>query len=156
MSNIYLTDSNEDSIADFVKDHEEFYDKTNEYFEDKARKECLFERFANSRKLSVKVCKTSFGWQRKHYSKLMQSKSRQAPKEMTERQNWIQDKFGFLRSYMTSPELPPTQTEWRSACSQQTPHYSLNKSPDPLGLQGVLQWTILANATSRHETRLSV
>ena len=71
MSNIYLTDSNEDSIADFVKDHEEFYDKTNEYFEDKARKECLFERFANSRKLSVKVCKTSFGWQRKHYGKLM-------------------------------------------------------------------------------------
>ena len=60
---------------DFVKDHEELYDKTNEYFKDKARKECLWERFANSCKVSVKVCKTWFESQRTHYGKLMQSKS---------------------------------------------------------------------------------
>ena len=34
---------------DFVKNHEELYDKTNEHFKDK---DCLRERFANTRKLS--------------------------------------------------------------------------------------------------------
>ena len=29
MTNIYLTDSDEEAIVDFVKDHEELYDKTN-------------------------------------------------------------------------------------------------------------------------------
>ena len=58
MTNIYLTDSDEEAIVDFVKDHKELYKKTNELFEDKARKECLWEKFANSCKLSVKVCKT--------------------------------------------------------------------------------------------------
>ena len=58
MTNIYLTGSDEEAIVDFVKDHEELYDKTDEQFKDKARKEGLWERFANSHKLSVKMCKT--------------------------------------------------------------------------------------------------
>ena len=76
-----------EAIVDFVKDHEDLYNKTNEHFKDKTRKECLWEEFANSRKLSVKVCKTWFESQRTHYGKLMQSKSGQVPKEMTEHQN---------------------------------------------------------------------
>ena len=71
MTNIYLTDSNE-VFVDFVKEHKELYNKTNEHFKDKARKECLWEQFANSRKLSVKVCKTWFEPQRTHYDKLTQ------------------------------------------------------------------------------------
>ena len=70
--------------------HKDLYYKTNEHF--KARKECLLKRFTNSRKLSVKVCKTWFESQRTHYSKLTQSQS--TSKELTECQNWIQDKFG--------------------------------------------------------------
>ena len=58
MTNIYLTDSDEEAIMNFVKDHEELYNKSNEHFKDKARKECLWERFANSCKLSVKMSKT--------------------------------------------------------------------------------------------------
>ena len=46
MTNIYLMDSNEEAVVDFVKNQEELYYKTNEKF--KARKECLWERFANS------------------------------------------------------------------------------------------------------------
>ena len=46
MTNIYLTDSDKEAIVDFVKDHEKLYDKPN--FKDKARKECLWERFDNS------------------------------------------------------------------------------------------------------------
>ena len=41
MTNIYLTDFDEKAIVDFVKVHEELYDKTNEHFKAKARKECL-------------------------------------------------------------------------------------------------------------------
>ena len=100
MSNIYLTDSDAEAIVDFVKDHKELYDKTNEHFKDKARKDCLWERFANSCKLSVKVCKTWFESQRTCYSKFTQSKSGQAPKEMVEHQNWIPDKFGFLKLHI--------------------------------------------------------
>ena len=87
MTNIYLTDSDEEAIVDFMKDHKELYNKTNEHFKDKARKECLWQRFANSYKLSVKVCKTWFDSQRTCYDKLMESKSEQVSKEMTECQN---------------------------------------------------------------------
>ena len=50
---IYLTDSDVEAIADFVKDHEELYHKTNEHFKDKTRKECLWERFASRHNLST-------------------------------------------------------------------------------------------------------
>ena len=60
MTNIYLTDSDEEAIVDFVKNYEELYDKADEHFKDKARKECPWERFANSCNLSVKVCKIWF------------------------------------------------------------------------------------------------
>ena len=39
MTNIYLTDSDEEAIVDFVKDHEQLYNKTNDHFKDKAWKE---------------------------------------------------------------------------------------------------------------------
>ena len=42
MDNIYLTDSDEEAIVDFEKDHEELCNKTNDHFKDKARKQCLF------------------------------------------------------------------------------------------------------------------
>ena len=58
MTNIYTTDSDEEAIVHFVKDHEELYDKTNGHFKDNARKQCFWERFASTDKLSVKVCKT--------------------------------------------------------------------------------------------------
>ena len=71
MTNIYLIDSDEEAIVDFVKDHKELYDKTNEHFKEEARK----ERFSNCHKLSVKVRKTLFKLQRTCYGKFTQSKS---------------------------------------------------------------------------------
>ena len=58
MTNTFLMNSDEEAFVDFVKHHDDLYDKTNEHFKDKTRKECLWERFAKSHKLSVKVCKT--------------------------------------------------------------------------------------------------
>ena len=89
MTNIYLIDSDKETIVDFVKDHGELYNKTNEHFKDKARKEYLWEQFVNCWFESKRTC----------YGKVMQTKSGQALK-MTEHQNWIQDKLGFLRSHM--------------------------------------------------------
>ena len=71
MTNIYLTELDEEVIVDFVKD-----------------------------KLSFKVFKACFESQRTHYSKLTQPKSGEASKEMMECQNWIHYKFGFLRSHI--------------------------------------------------------
>ena len=68
---IYLKDSDEEAVVDFVKDPEELYYKTNEHFKDKVRMDCLWKRFASSQE------------------KLTQSKSGQAPKGMIEMQNWI-------------------------------------------------------------------
>ena len=58
MTNIYMIDLDEEVIVDFLKHHKELYDKNNEHSKAKARKECLWEQFANSHKLSVKMCKT--------------------------------------------------------------------------------------------------
>ena len=60
MTNVYLTDLRRRLAKDFVKDHEELYDKTSEHFKDKARKEFLWEEFARSHNVSVKVPKTWF------------------------------------------------------------------------------------------------
>ena len=70
MTNICLTDSDEEAIVGFVKDHDKFYNKTNEHFKDKARKKCLWERFASCHNLSVKVCKTWLESQWTYYGKL--------------------------------------------------------------------------------------
>ena len=65
MSNIYLTDLDEEAIADFVKDLAVLYDKTNGF-----PKVYLWGRFTTSHKLSVKVCKTWFESKRIHYEKI--------------------------------------------------------------------------------------
>ena len=78
MANVYHTDSDKEAVVDFVKDSKELYDNIDEHVEEKARKEFLWEQFAKSRKLSVKVCKTWFDSQRTRYGKLTQLKSGQA------------------------------------------------------------------------------
>ena len=116
MTHIYLMELDEEGILDFEKDHVELYNQTNEHFKDKARKECLWEWFANSPNLSVKVCKIWFELQRICCSKFKQSKSGQAPNEMTERQNWIQDKFHFLKSHIRCKGLRLQVPGSRSQC----------------------------------------
>ena len=133
MTNIYLTDSDEETIVDFVKDHEET--KTNEHFKNKARKESLWKELARSRNLY----KTWFDSQRTRYGKLTQSKSGQAPKEMTERQNWIQCKLGFLKSHMRCKGLSKSsafksQAQGASA-SATTAHNISRASTDTDGME---------------------
>ena len=44
MKSIFLSDSDEEAIMEFVKQHEELYDKTNGSFKDKQKKEILWEQ----------------------------------------------------------------------------------------------------------------
>ena len=41
MKSIFLSDSDKEAIVEFVRQHEEFYDKTNDSFKDKQKKERL-------------------------------------------------------------------------------------------------------------------
>ena len=49
-----------EAIVDFVKDLEMLYNKTNEHFKDKARKDCVWKRFASRCHLSVMKYETWF------------------------------------------------------------------------------------------------
>ena len=64
----HLMDSDEEALVGFVKDHEELDKKTKEHLKEKARNDCLRERFNNKNKLSVIVCKNWFESQMTSYS----------------------------------------------------------------------------------------
>ena len=138
---------------DFVKDHEELHDKINEHYKDKARKECLWERFDNSHKLLVKVCKTWFELQRTHYSKLTHSKSGQASKEMMERQNWIQDKFNFLKMHIRCKGLSKSsdfKSEARGASASAASAHGISRAStdmDSMDISMRLDTTIQPSVT---------
>ena len=51
-------------------------------------------------KNSVQICKTWFEFIWTRYGKLLQSKSSQALKELTERQHWVHDNFNFHKSHI--------------------------------------------------------
>ena len=74
MKSIFLSDSDQEAIVDFVKQHEELFDKTHMKFKDKQRKERLWETVAASRNLSVSTVKKWFETQCTRYSKLTQAK----------------------------------------------------------------------------------
>ena len=67
---IFLSDSDEEAIVKFVKQHEELYDKTKDSFKDKQKKERLWETLA-----TTSIVKKLFETQRTRYSKLTQMKS---------------------------------------------------------------------------------
>ena len=96
MKSIILSDSDEEAIVDFIKQHEELYDKTNDSCKDKQKKERLLELLAATRNLPVKTVKKWFETQCTRYGKFTQTKSRRAVEKSTERQTWLKDSFSFL------------------------------------------------------------
>ena len=100
MKSIFLSDSDEEAIVEFVKQHEELYDKTNNSFKDKQKKEGLWEQVAATRNLPVKTVKKWLDTQRTRYGKLTQTKSGQRTEKSTERQTWLKDIFSFLQGHI--------------------------------------------------------
>ena len=58
MKSIFLSDSGEEAIVEFVKQHKKLYDKTSDSFKDKQKKERLWESLAATRNLPVKTVKS--------------------------------------------------------------------------------------------------
>ena len=55
MKSIFLSDSDEEAIVEFIKQHKELYDKSNDSFKDKQKKEGLWEQLTATRNLPVKT-----------------------------------------------------------------------------------------------------
>ena len=100
MKSIFLSDSDEEAIIEFVKQHEERYNKINDSFKDKQKKERLMEQLAATRNLPVRTVKKWFETQRTRYGKLAQTKSGQAAEKSTEGQTWLKDSFSFLQGHI--------------------------------------------------------
>ena len=100
MNSIFPSDSDEEAIVEFVKQHEELYDKTNDSFKDKQKKERCWELLAATRNLPVKTGKRWFETQYTRYGKLTQMKSGQAAEKSTEQQTWLNYSFSFLRGHI--------------------------------------------------------
>ena len=99
MKSIFPSDSDEEAIVEFVKQHKELYDKTNDNFKDKQKKERLWEQVAATRNLPMPA-KKWFETQHTRYGKLTQTKSGQAAEKSTERRTWLKDSFSFLRGHI--------------------------------------------------------
>ena len=57
IKSIFLSDLDEEAIVEFVKQHKELYDKTNDSFKDKQKKGRLWEQLAATRNLPIKTVK---------------------------------------------------------------------------------------------------
>ena len=84
MKSIFLNDSDKEAIFEFIKQHGELYDKTNDSFKDKQKKERLWEQLASTRNLQIKTVKKWFETQCTRYGKLTQTKLGQAAEKSTE------------------------------------------------------------------------
>ena len=95
-----FTDSHENAIVEFVKEHPELYDKEDERFHDRHRKEALWGEISVELKLQPFDVRRWFESQRTHYGKLSKLQSGQAPREMTKRQSWVYQQMGFLKTHI--------------------------------------------------------
>ena len=82
-----FTDSQETAIVEFVKQHQELYDKDNACFHDRQRREALWAEISAELKLQPFDVRKWFESQRTRYGKLSKLQSDQAPREMTKRQS---------------------------------------------------------------------
>ena len=92
-----FTDSQENAIVEFVKEHPELYDKEHGRFHDRHRKEALWAEISAELKLQPFDVRRWFESQRTRYGKLQ---SGQAPREMTKRQSWVYQQIGFLKTHI--------------------------------------------------------
>ena len=95
-----FTDSQENAIVEFVKEHPELYDKEHGRFHDRQRKEALWAEISAELKLQLFDVRRWFESQITHYGKLSKLQSGQAPREMTKRQSWVYQQMCFLKTHI--------------------------------------------------------
>ena len=95
-----FTDSQENAIVEFVKDHPEVYDKEHGRFHDRQRKEALWAEISAEPKLQPFDDRRWFESQRTCYGKPSKLQSGQAPRKMTKRQSWVYQQMGFFKTHI--------------------------------------------------------
>ena len=95
-----FTDSKENAIVEFVKEHPELYDKEHGRFHYRQRKEALWAEISAELKLQPFDVRRWIESQRTRYGKLSKLKSGQALREMTKRQSWVYHQMGFLKTHI--------------------------------------------------------
>ena len=75
ISQILLSDSDEEALVEYIKNHPELYDKGHELFKNKGHKACLWERIAAQRNMKPEDARKWFETQRTRYGKLTSKKS---------------------------------------------------------------------------------
>ena len=100
MKSIFLSDSDEEPIVEFVKQNAELYNKTHAKFKEKQRMEGLWERLAASRNLSVNTVKKWFETQHTRYGKLTHTNSGRTVVNSIKQQIWLRDSYSFLRGHI--------------------------------------------------------
>ena len=88
MANIFLTDSEEEAIVDFVKNQEKLYDKIDKLCNKKTGR-IVSGKFLPGDENSLYKPTRHGSSPKACYGKLTQSKSGEASKELSERQPWI-------------------------------------------------------------------
>ena len=95
-----FTNSQENAIVEFVKEHPELYNKEHGRFHDRHRKETLWPEISAELNLQPFDVKRCFESQKTRYGKLSKLQSGQAPREMTKRQSWVYQQMGFLKTHI--------------------------------------------------------
>ena len=95
-----FTDSQENAIVEFLKEHPELYDKEHGRFHNRRRKEALWAEISAELKLQPFDVRRWFESQRTCYGKLSKQQSGQAPREMTKKQSWVYQQMGFLETHI--------------------------------------------------------
>ena len=101
-----FTDSQENAIVEFLKEHPELYDKEHGRFHDRHRKFALWGEMSAELKLQPFDVRRWFESQRTRYGKLSKLQSGQAPREMTKRQSWV---YRWVSLRPTSDARGPTE-----------------------------------------------
>ena len=95
-----LTDDQEDTAAEWVLSHPEFYDKGHSMYKETTRKEKLWADKAVVFGVTTETLKVWYTSMRTRYGKVTKDKSGDGASDLTERDAWIVRRFSFLAGHI--------------------------------------------------------
>ena len=97
---IFLTDEQEEQAVEFIRQHEEMYDRVNSMYHNRDRKDRLWDECSALIGVPKKEIQRWYDSQRSRYGRFKSGKSGQAAESLTTRQAWLKEKFAFLDSHI--------------------------------------------------------
>ncbi|KAK3875462.1 hypothetical protein Pcinc_019674 [Petrolisthes cinctipes] len=95
-----IPEDKEVSVVEWYRDQEFLYNKKMRAYRDRDRKAKAWEDKAQSLNVEISTMQTWITNMRTRYAKLVQTKSGQGTRELTERDTWIKESFNFLRPHI--------------------------------------------------------